>query len=94
MEVHDHARVAAFQRLLVVRLAEDGEHQAVCADGVFHDVRDILFVGDRVEIEHIPARKFLMAGKIVIRAVMNAVEFLPADGEEVLDIARRFRVVR
>ena len=34
-----------------------------------------------------------MAGKVVVRPVVNTVEFRPADGEEILNIARAFSVV-
>ena len=34
-----------------------------------------------------------MTAEVVIRAVVYAVEFAPADGEEILDVARRFRVM-
>ena len=94
VEVHDGTYFAAFEFFFLVRFAKDSQHESVGADGVFHDVGDILLVGDGVEVIHILARIFLVAGEVVIGAVVDAVEFRPADREEVLDIAGRFRVMR
>ncbi len=87
MEVHDGTNIAAFQFFFLVRFAKDCQHESVCADGVFHDIGDILFIGHGVKVIHVLARVFLMAGKVVVGAVVNSVEFRPTDREEVLNIA-------
>ena len=91
MQPQDRARPAG-DLLLVVGVAQEGEERAVDAERRLDHVRDVaLLVADPLERR---ARVLGVLAQVVVAAVRDALELLPADREEVLDVARRARVVR
>ena len=78
--------------LLVVGVDDERERGAVDADRRLDHVRDVaLLVADPLELR---ARRLGVLPQVEVAAVRDALELLPADREEVLDVARRARVVR
>src|SRR2546422_712832 len=64
------------------------------ADRGLHDVRDEPLVRGGVQVLELLPGEFLVARQIEVRAVVNALELLPPEGELVLDIVGVLGVVR
>jgi len=92
MEVQHSADVAALQLLLVVGVAEEGQGHAVSTQGRLDDVGDVLLLGFLIEVVHVLAGDFLVAGQIVIGAVSDAPELAPAEGEQELKVGCRLGI--
>ena len=91
MQAQQRAR-AVGDDLLVVGVAEEREGRADDADRRLDHVRHVaLLVAD--PLERRPGRLGVLA-QVVVAAVRDALELEPADRVEVLDVARRARVVR
>ena len=91
MEAQHRAR-ALGDDFLVVGVAHERQERAADADRRLDHVRDVpLLVPDPLELR---ARRLGVLPQVVVAAVRDALELLPADREEVLDVARRARVVR
>src|SRR5207253_5401850 len=78
--------------LLVVGVAEESEHDPVDRDGRLDDERR---VARPVGVDPLELRSRLASVlcQVVLAAVRDPLELLPADGEEVLEVARREGVV-
>ena len=93
VEVEHVPRLAVRKGLFLVRLAENGEHESVRPDRVFDDVGDEPRSVHGIDVLQTLSRIFLMAGEVVVRAVVDAVQLLPAHRIEILDIARFLCIV-
>src|SRR3954470_10567218 len=88
-----HGAVTVGDDLLVVAVDEHRHEDALDADGRLDDVRGVSLAVLAVPLE-LRTRRVRVRREIEVAAVRNALELLPADGVEVLDVARPARVVR
>ena len=95
MQVEDGAHVVFLRvhHLLVVGLAQQGQHGAVQAVGGLHDIGDIPLPGIGVQVLHLLAAVLLVAAQVEVGAVVGAVDLPPAEGEQELDVAGGLGVV-
>ena len=87
MKAEHDARVA-LDLFLVVGVHQEREGGAVGTGGGFDDVRHVPLAGSRVEVLEFRAGVCRVLGEIEVPAIGDALKLGPADGEEVLDIAR------
>lgn len=92
MEMHHHAGVALAHFFLVVRVAKQREHHTLDAERRLDDVRHILLVGDGVGVGKVLAAGVDVLGEVVVRAVRDAPELSPAEGEEELEVRGGFGI--
>src|SRR2546430_5577372 len=90
----EHDTDALLVRLLVVRRAEDRVRRAIRTDRGLDDVRDEPLARRLIEIAEIFAGELGMAPEVVVGAVVDPLELLPAEGKLEFDVRRRGRVVR
>ena len=88
----EHRPLALGDDLLVVGVDHEREHRAVHAERGLDDVRRVALLA--VHPLELRARRLRVRGQVEVAAMRDALELGPADGEEVLDVARRRRVVR
>ena len=90
MQVHHHAHVVLrlVHDLLVIRVAQHGQHAALHAEGRLDDIGDVALVRLGVEVGQILAGGLLVLGQVVIRAVGDAPQLAPAEGEQELEVRR------
>ena len=81
-------------RLFVVRRAEDRVGGAIGAYRRLHNVWDEPLAGHVVVVLELLARVLRVPPQVVVGAVMDPLELLPAEGEEELDVRRRGGVMR
>ena len=88
MEAQDGAHVVLLRvhDLLIVGVAQDGQHGALHAQGGLDDVGDIALVLLLVEVGQVLAGGILMLGQVVVGAVGHAPQLAPAEGEEELEV--------
>src|SRR5438067_933067 len=90
----EHNARALLVGFLVVRGAEDRVRRPVRTDRRLDDMRNEPLVRDVVEVFEILARELGVATQVVVRAVMDTFEFVPAKWERELDVRRRRGVMR
>lgn len=97
LEAHHGANVglATFfgEVFFVVSLADEGKDGAVATSRWLDDVRDELFFGLLVEVFERLAGVFVMFSEVVVATVGDALEFLLAEGEVILDVVGLLRVM-
>ena len=93
MQMKHIADIAVFERFFVVSIAEESKHHAVCANGRFDAVGDILGISERIHVFHALAAVLSMCLEIEIGTACNAPELSPAEGEQELDIGSAVGVV-
>src|SRR6478752_3229404 len=92
VEAEDNA-LAIADDLLVVGVAEERDEDAFDAHGRLDHVRRVA-VAVGVDPFELRARMLRVLGEVELAAIRDSLELLPADRVEVLDVARRGRVVR
>ena len=80
--------------LLAVGVHQQREGHPVGSGGGLDDVRQVALIGGLVEILELLARVLLVPAEVVVAAVVDALDLVPAEGEFVLDVVRRLGVVR
>ena len=80
--------------LLVVGVAQHHEHHAVDPRGGLDDVGDVAAPAPGLHVAHLLARVLLVPPEVEVGTVVDALQLLPPDGEQVLDVHRPLRVVR
>ena len=90
MQVQHHAHVVLrlVHDLLVIRVAQHGQHAALHAEGRLDDIGDVALVRLGIEVGQILAGGLLVLGQVVIRAVGDAPQLAPAEGEQELEVRR------
>ena len=90
MEVHHDAGVVLglVHDLLVIRLAQEGQRHAVCAERRLDDVGDVVLVLLLIEVVHVLTGELLVLAQVVVRAVGDAPELAPAEREQILKVGR------
>ena len=88
MEVKHYTRVVFTHLLFVVRVAEECEEYAVCAQRRLDDVGNVFFVGYGVDVGKILARRFHMLIEVVVGAIRNAPKLAPAEREFIFEVGR------
>ena len=83
-----HGALALGDDLLVVRVDEEREQRAVGAAGRLDHVRRVALAAFADVLELRPGLLRVLR-EVEVAAVRDALELRPADGEEVLDVARR-----
>ena len=89
-----HRARLALDLVLVVGVDEEGQRRAVGAGGGLDHVRDVALAGGGVDVLELLARVLGVLGEVEVAAVGDPLELLPADREQVLDVAGGARVVR
>ena len=84
-----HRPPAALDLVGVVCVHHEREDRAVDAGGRLDHVRDIGLAARLVEVLELLARMLRVLREVEVAAVRDALELLPDDREQVLDVARR-----
>ena len=93
MEAHHHPGFASLQGLLRIGVGEDRQAGAIHPHRGLDHHGHVVLLGLRVGDAQILARVLAVARKVPVAPVVNALNLLPAEGEEVLDVLCRPRVV-
>ena len=80
MQMQHVAHVAVFKSLLVICVAQEGQHHAVCSEGRLYAVRNELFVGEGVHVFHGLAGMVLMGLQVVICTAPCSCRSAPGGG--------------
>ena len=92
MEVHHHAGVALPHFLLVIGVAEESQHHTLDAERGLDDIGHVFLVGDGVGVGKVLAGGVDVLSEVVVRAVGDAPQLSPAEGEEELEVRGGFGV--
>ena len=89
----EHDPLLPFHHLLVVGVREHDQHGTGKPGGCLNDVGYVALVAHLVEVGEVLAGELGVALQIVVGAVVDSFQLLPAEGELVLDVEGKLRVV-
>ena len=93
MEAQHRARVAALELFFRVRVDEQRQRSPVHPHGGLDHHRHEAFLGGLDHHGQILARVLAVTREIPVTAIVNAFDFLPAEGEQELHVSRGVRIV-